>query len=437
MVVMITVLALASLVPTVDPEDTEALAEISARKPILAWLGSRLHPREVAASPFFYLLPAYLFFGISWSIVERTRQFRQARTRGLEPAAARFLVRRELDLALDVDQAAQRLAAEARRAGYEQFAAGEGIWRGGRGRIGFAGSLAFHVGLLVVLAGIVASALTRLAGELILTEGFEMPLTTDSMLTLSGSGKFPELPGCAVVLRDLVATYSPQETPVDYAGVLAVRREGETLVERLVRVNDAFEWEGFQLTLHRYGFAPELTAWDASGRERVAGVAVLQVVPAGRVDSLRFEEGGELRLALYPDFVLVDGRPATRSPRAVNPVLEFSWRAVDGREVAWGRVGLGAETEVAGYRVAFRSLSNWGGFILARDRGLWLFVIGSLLGSLGLLLRLAYSDQSLRLEWQGAGRGTSVRLVAGTRFLPSLHEEKVDRLVTRILSPEP
>jgi len=437
MLIMVAVLALASLIPSVEPEDADALAELVARKPVLTWLSSRIHPREVVASPFFFLLPAYLFAGIAWSIVDRTRQYRQARARGLEPAAARFLVRRELELALPADEAARRLVAEARRAGYEKLAVGEGTWRGGRGRIGFAGSIGFHVGLLVVLAGIVASALTRLAGEIILTEGFETPLTTESMLTLSGSGKFPELPGCTLVLRDLVATYSPQETPVDYAGVLAVRRGGETLAERLVRVNDAFEWGGFQLTLHRYGYAPELTAWDAAGHERVGGVAVLQVVPAGKEDSLPFEGGGELRLALYPDFVLVDGRPATRSPRPVNPVIEFSWREADGRQAARGRVGLGASTEVNGYHVAFQSLSNWGGFILARDRGLWLFVAGSLLGSLGLLLRIVFSDQSLKIEWQAAGGGTIVHLVAGTRFLPSLHEEKVDRLVTRIRSAEP
>lgn len=436
MVVMLTVLGLSSLVPEVDLAEPARAAEFAARKPLLAWATHHLKPQDIAASPFFLVLPAYLFAGISWSIVERTRQFRKASARGLEPNTTRFRVQRELELAEPPELAASRLVAEARRAGYDEVAASQDGWEGGRGRIGFAGSLAFHVGLLLVLAGVAASALTRLTGEVVLSEGFEVPLTRESMLTLSGSGNFPDLPGCTLAIRDLVADYSPQGTPMDYSLLLAVRRGKETLVERLVRVNGAFEWGGFQLTLHRFGYAPELTARDATGQERVSGVALLQLLPPGKEDAVPLAGGGELRLALFPDFALVAGRPVSRSPRAVNPALEFSWREADGREVARGRVGLGAETVVNGHLVAFSSLSNWGGFILARDRGLWFFVVGSLLGSLGMLLRLAYPDQSLKLQWAAVEGGTRVRIVAATRFFPALHEENLDRLLSRIHSAE-
>lgn len=436
MTLMLGVLSLSALVPESELSDPARAEALRVRRPVAWWVARNLRPQEVARSPFFLVLPAFLFLGIGVSVVQRSRQLRRAVSSGLSPGSSRFRVERALDLPLPPEEAARRLVEEARRAGFEEVRAAPCLWEGGRGRVGFAGSLAFHVGLLLVLAGVVASALTRLTGEILLTEGFETPLRPESMLTLSGSGRLPDLSGCTLLMTDLVADISAQGTPVDVSALLAVRRGGEVLVERLVRVNGAFRWGGLQLTLHRVGWAPAIVAADPTGSRGVDGVAVLQLSPPGREDSVPLPGGGELRVALYPDFATTGGRPASRSPRPVNPVIDFSWRDREGRETARGRVGLGGRTEVDGYAVAFPALSRWGGFVVARDHGLPLFVLGSLVGSLGILLRLAFPDQSLRLAWEPAGGGTRVHLLAGTRFFPALHEEQVERLVSRLRSGE-
>ena len=321
---------------------------------------------------------------------------------------------------------AGRLAAGLRSARYRVIAQQEGLVHGVRGEAGFFGSIAFHLGLLLVLAGVVASSLTRVNGEVVLTEGFPVAFTPASMLSLDGGDRFPARAAAdSLSIRDFVAEYSPQGTPVDYSLLLSVHRGGERIVEEQVRVNQPFRWQGFQITLHRFGFAPELAARDPSGRLRQDAVTVLQLLPPGRPDTVPLEGGGSLKVRLFPDLAMKGARPQTRSLRPARPVAFFEWQDEAGRTVASGQVERGSEVDAGGYRLAFRSLSYWAGFVVARDRGLWFFVVGSVLGSAGILARLVLPDQTVRIEW-GDGRA---RLLASTRFFPALHREEIARLV--------
>jgi hypothetical protein len=110
-------------------------------------------------------------------------------------------------------------------------------------------------------------------------------------------------------------------------------------------------------------------------------------------------------------------------------VLAFRWIDADGRERAAGRVGRGQEVSSGGYTVAFPALSYWAGFQVSRDAGLAFLAIGSLVGTIGLALRLAFPDQSVRVGWEAWENGTRLRVLASTRFFPALHEEQVERLV--------
>lgn len=431
---MAAVLGLASLVPEPDFADPKRLAELRARRPIVYWIGRNLRPQEIVRSPAFLGLPSLLFVGVSASIVERLRAHLRRGDRAV--VVWHFRVERTFTLAAGLGDVASLLAERLREARYGLQAAGPHRLEGARGRLGFWGSIGFHVGLLCVLVGVVASGLTRLNGEILLTEGFPAPLAASSLFSVSGAGRFPDLPGHSLAIRDFVADYSPQGTPVDFALILSVLRGGTTLAEQQVRVNQAFRWGGLQLTLQRYGFAPEILARDPAGSTAVEAVSVLQLLPPGREDAVPLENGGSLGVRLFPDFATIQGVPASRSLQPVRPVLFFEWRDGAGRALAQGRVALSDVTRAGGYSVALPSLRYWAGFVVARDEGLVFFAVGSLLGSLGVALRFAFPDQSIRLEWEPASSaGVTVRLLASSRFFPALHEEQVDRLVARIGDP--
>lgn len=429
MVTMAGVLSLSALVPDLDTLEPSRVDALLRTSPLLVWIGRHLRPRDIVGSPLFLLLPLYLCAGIGYSLLQRVRAERK-RGRGPSPGADRFRAERRFQVAAPFD--GRSLERQLRREGYEVISSGPDHVDAARGRRGFWGSIAFHVGLILILIGVIASIWTRFGGEVMLAEGFRIPFAVRSMFNVSGRSRFTSRVPSDIAIRDFTAEYSPAGTPSDYALILSVQRGGDVVKEQQVRVNQAFWWDGYQITLHRYGFAPALTASGPDGRIRLDGVAMLQLLPPGREDALRLEDGSRIVVRLFPDFATVRGEPSSRTLAPVRPVLLFRWLDERGREVAAGSVERGTRTTINRYTVAFPSLRYWGGFIVARDLGLWLFVAGSLLGSIGLALRIVFPDQLIRTSWQPSGGAVEVRIRAGTRFFPALHEEQLDRLLSRI-----
>ena len=121
------------------------------------------------------------------------------------------------------------------------------------------------------------------------------------------------------------------------------------------------------------------------------------------------------------------GRPGSRcSPQ--RPVIDFTWLDEVGRELFVAVAGGEASSAVAG---SVPSL-HYAGILVARDAGIWLFILGSLGGSLGLALRLWFPDQAVHAACTAVPGGTRVRLTASTRFLPALHEEFIDGLLRKL-----
>jgi cytochrome c biogenesis protein ResB len=431
MLAMAVVLGLASLAPDLESLGPQAAARVRAERPVAAWIGANLRPQQVARGPLFLAACAYLFLGVAVSVVQRVKAHRFGRRAGARAGAERFRVQREILVGAPPERAkgAARRVLAAARYSVREPADGSPAVEGWKGETGFFGSIAFHVGLLVLLVGAGASSLTRWNGEMLLTEGFPAPFAPSAMHNVSRRDGFPDLSGYELAIRDFVADYSAQGTPVDFAALLSVRRDGVPVREAPVRVNQAFAWRGIQLTLHRYGFAPEIVATDPEGARRVDSVNVLQVLPPGREDAVRIRGGGELRVRLFPDYATLRGEPASRSLRPRQPVIAFRWLEADGRERAAGRVARGQAVADNGYTVAFPALSYWAGFQVSRDAGLAFLAVGSLVGTIGLALRLAFPDQSVRVEWEAWENGTRLRVLASTRFFPALHEEQVGRLV--------
>ena len=424
---MAALLALSALVPDLDSLSPSRLAELRRTRPLLLWIGRHLRPGEIVGSPPFLLLPLVLSLGIVRSLVERVRAHL---TRGTGPSAAAARFRVERVLRLDAPLTPGTLERHLVRDGYEVTSTGPDHVEAGKGRRGFWGSIAFHVGLILILAGIATSSRTRFSGEFLLAEGFRAPFAVSSMFNVSGAGRFRAREPAEIAIRDFTADYSPEGTASDYGLILSVASTGAVRKEQQVRVNQAFWWDGYQITLHRYGFAPGLSV--SGPGVSLDGVVVLQLLPPGREDAVVLGDGGRLLVRLFPDYATLKGEPASRSLDPQRPVLVFRCVDAQGRERAAGSIERGSVSTVNGYTVAFPSLRYWGGFIVARDLGLWLFVAGSILGSLGLALRIVFPDQILHASLRPEGEGMEVRLRSGTRFFPALHEEQVDRLISRL-----
>jgi cytochrome c biogenesis protein ResB len=416
MALLALLLALASATP--QGEDLEALRR---RRPTVAWALERLHPAEVARSPVFVALVGFVAAGVLLSMVTRVRARRERPAPG---TTERFVERRSLVLPVPPAEAEARAAAALREAGFPGALSG---WRGGAG---FWGSIAFHAGLLVTLGGIALSATGRFSGEVVLVEGFPAEVSPAMFLRADPPERLEVLRGTRLSISDVAATFADRGRLVDVSAVLHVERAGRPAERRFVSVNVPVDVAPFQLTLHAYGFAPELRAVDPSGRTRAEGTVALRVLPPGTEDSLVLDPGGQLTFRFFPDGG--DGaRPASASPVPARPVLEFRWYE-RGALVAQGRVAPGGEAVVAGYRLAFPRYVYWADLLVGRDPGLPWFTLGAILGVAGLALRLARHEQSWAAEIAPAPSGSELRLTLSARYFPGLLRERADRLAAAL-----
>lgn len=415
------VLALSAVVP-----DETTLEVLRQTHPSRAWLLARLQPGRVAASPLFVALAAYVGLAIAASMISRIRAHLTAGAAMSGPRLQRFVARRTFRIAAAPQEAGRRINDVLRRAG---FRAGPGL-AGARGESGFWGSMLFHAGLLIGLAGIALSARGRFGGEVVLVEGFPLDLSPRSFLRASPPGALGDLQGTRLGVSAIAASYAGGRHLTDVSAAVEVRR-GRATSRHFASVNVPFEVEGFQFTVHAYGWAPELEVMDERGRVRASGNAVLRVLPPGTRDALDLGDGGLLELRFYPDHALQDGRDASRTLDPVNPVLAYRWTE-RGAVVAEGRVVRGGTVLVAGRRVAFRGLAAWLDLVVARDPGLPWFAAGSLLGIAGLALRLGRYEQSWRARLSPDGAETTVELTVSSRYFPALLEQRASRLAAEI-----
>jgi cytochrome c biogenesis protein ResB len=407
-------LALATAAP-----DGEALDALRERRPRVAWALERLRPAEVARSTVFLAITAYVAAAVLASMVSRIRTRRRAGH--AKQQLERFVEQRTVHLPHDLLESERRVAAALSRAGL-----GRGALSGGR-RDAFWGSMVFHAGLIVTLVGIALSAFGRFGGEVVLVEGFPVEVSPRTFLRASPPAGLAPLQGARLSVSDVSATYHAGTRLVDVSAVVAAELPGRPPERRFVSVNVPVDLGEFQLTLHAYGFAPEIAAVDPSGRTRVAGVAALRVLPPGTEDALVLDGGGVLRLRFYPDRSAAGSASGGASAVPLRPVLAFRWYE-RGALVAEGIVESGGETVVAGYRVAFPRLSYWADLIVGRDPGLPWFVLGCTLGVFGLAVRFGRHEQSWSAELQRAADGTELRLTLSARYFPALLRDRADRV---------
>lgn len=438
MAVTAALLVLASFAP--DPGEP-SFEDLRRRAPLRARLLERLEPRRLTTSPAFLVLPGYIALAVAASMWQRTAA--RLRSRRGPADVERFAARRTITLPEPPDAAAERVREALKAAGFPRPRAG-GELHGERGALGFAGSMAFHAGLLATLAGVGLTAVGRFGGEVVLTEGFPVrlgPATVRAAVPPEGAAR---LRGLTVAVKDVSVEFAPQARQAvpdsrtgltEVSAVLEAERDGVPRERLFLSVNAPATIDAHQLSIHRYGFAPELRVVDPEGRVRADAVAVLQVIPPGTEDAVPLGGGDELRLRFYPDWAPRGSEPASRSPIPVQPVLAWRWLR-DGREVASGIVPRGGEAEVAGHRVAFPSLRYWLELLVSRDPGLPWFALGAFLAIGGLAVRFTWHEQAWRATLRPHGERTRLDLVLSARYFPALLEERAERVARALEKAE-
>jgi len=177
------------------------------------------------------------------------------------------------------------------------------------------------------------------------------------------------------------------------------------------------------------GVSPLFVLTDSSGRETGGAYIKLDVLQR-KPD--RFILGGfTFTATFYPDFVMVDGKRATRSMEFNNPVFFISAER-DGKKVAEGLIPKNGSLEFSGYRLEMRDMPFWVRFFVVKQRGLSILYAGFAIATIGVIWRLLF----YRREIIGAVReidGGRCLVVSGrSEYYKSLAEDEFNTLFSEI-----
>lgn len=394
----------------------------------------------ITASPFFLILPAFIFLSVLLCTLNRLKG-----RRGKKPHRNAFTIKRNITLGSHgsgkalagyfirngwVRPPVMEREGKGHEAGGE---AGEGAMVFMKGGEGFWGSVVFHAGLLVMFIATGVTAATLFNAEILLNEGVPTPLGREGLLRVFREPALPvKLPAGSITLEGFEATFENERFPVDYTAHLKI--EDDDGVQRSeCRVNSPLNLKGIQYTINRYGFSPGFRVEDESGKLLFDGFVTL-IITDRKEDFFRVPDTDLIiEVVFFPDFYLKNGQPASRSNQPENPAFGIKVKNIIEKDAGRGKiVKMGESARIRDIVITPTELKYWAHFGISRDAGFPLLFLSFVLMSLGLTVRfIRYEKWLVVTDENGTG---AIELSAYSRYFPALFEAEVERIAANLLA---
>ena len=255
------------------------------------------------------------------------------------------------------------------------------------------GSVIFHLGMLLTLAGAVVSSFTRFEGRIVVAEGETVPLRESSFRAFGKRGRFSD---ASAPFQVRLEKFRPQNKTrwgvPDYASDLAAVADGSVQRKATVRVNSPLVHRGVIFYQGTHGFSPRfMFAIRKSGKLFNKNVAMETDMDS---DPVRYRgsfavPGTEFTIdaEFFPDAVFEEGRLRSKSPVPKNPAASVAVRR--GNTVVFsGPIGWGGPVEIEkGVCIGLGRPRYWSEFTVVKDRGVTLVFIGAWIATAGLCIR--------------------------------------------------
>jgi len=199
--------------------------------------------------------------------------------------------------------------------------------------------------------------------------------------------------------------------------------------EQVADVNKPYRDDHTTFIVDNVGVSPLFVVQDASGKEIDGGFMKLHVM-GGKVDVFSLA-GYHFRVHFYPDYVLENGQPATRSRAFNNPMFQVQVE-YHGKPVTSVLVAPKGTLDFNGYRLVLKQMPYWVRFSVIKEYGLSIIYAGFAVASIAVIWRFLF----YRRELVGAVRqvdGQWRLLVAGrSEFYKTLAEDEFNELFNKI-----
>lgn len=428
LVLTTTVILLSNLLPNPSLMNALEVEKLKKERPLLYLLSVSLEIRSLTASPYFQVIPAFIFLSITICSLRRMRteleRSESGPERNREQEAGHIIVVRRGFTKDDLAGYISRKRWTIHESGDERT----NIYaRKGKG--GVWGSLGFHAGMDIVLVGILISVITGIDGKIALTEGF--PVSTPKDINWTKKANVGDFPLSELMLEKLDVVFEGGY-PVKYnSRMKGVGRDGR-LKSYIVGVNKPLNLNDYSVIFNKASFAPRFLLKKKDGELITDAVVNLLISMPGVVDSFDIPEKGlNIKAELFPDYYKENGEHKTRGRFPMNPVL-FVEITKAGKMIGRGFIAKGQRVEFDGYSLEFTELRHWLELIISKDVGVPVIIIGFVAIILGLLVRFLLNDRHLWIIMKETDNGLLLEVGGRARFFPAMFDEELKKLAEEI-----
>lgn len=337
-----------------------------------------------------------------------------------------------------------------RQRGYRtRFACPPGAWkvRGEKGDVGVWGSVLFHIGILLIMAAVVLTTSASFEASVKLTEGQAFDARVDKYgVKKAGRWYSPPSQPLTFRLKRVEADYDVNGSTT-VASIVEPTLEGRAsrfLEPSPVYISHGLHYAG--MTIHQgraIGYAPLVVVLNAAGKPLLQGYLQLTTVEGSQSSSFvdyftLKDKDARIDVELLPDAVYRNGAYVSRSGTLKSPVLHAIMHE-HGKLVLDRFIPATRNVSAGGYTVFFGGVRRWSQLDISDAPGVPVLVAGSLLGLLGLALRLLYVRRRIVVVLRQPDRAQAVKVDVGgsSEKFQRLFEEELGALRAALAAPEP
>ncbi|HEX2769546.1 MAG TPA: cytochrome c biogenesis protein ResB [Geobacteraceae bacterium] len=285
----------------------------------------------------------------------------------------------------------------------------------------------FHISFYLVLLGGLISVYTEFVGYVDLAQGesFHGELSRYNASPPVKLPAFGSPPSASFTVTSIV----PRVVHNTPTGISVKLLDGQGRTHE-VGINTPYSTGPTSFVFKHLGMAPHFVLKDAAGKVVENALVKLDVLTR-KPD--KFPLAGYMFTAtFYPDYVLDNGKRATRSMEFNNPVF-FIVVERDGKKVAEGLVPKNGKLEFAGNRLELQELRYWVRFYVIMQSGLPILYLGFAVACIAVIWRMIfYKREILGAVREQEGERCLV-VAARSEFYKSLAEDEFVKLFRKIL----
>lgn len=421
----VAVILSSNLLPNVAIMDAGEVERLKREKPFIYSLSAAWGMERLAKSPYFQVIPAFIFLSISVCTINRFRsELEKERKTEIRPEGLPVLERVGFQAgSLNREEVVSMIE----RSGWLplNYERGDVIYAK-KGEKGIWGSLAFHLGMNITLIGILISVVSGITGKMLLTEGF--PVEPRKDIIGVKEKEISDFPLGEVMLESFVPVYADREFPVEYTcNLKGVDRYGRA-GKYVIKMNQPLWIDGYKLIFGKASFAPRFVLRKEDGDVMLDAVVNLQISMPGTVDYFDVrEEGLRIKAELFPDYYEKNGEYGTRGRYPYNPAIYVKiekW----GEVIGSGFLLKGKRGNFDKYSIEFTELNYWVNIFVSKDAGVSVIMIGFFIIVLGLSVRFVLNDKRLWIILKTSDAEEILEIGGRARFFPALFEEELKKM---------